>query len=105
DEQPCRYLKPTGRSDRQVEAVRRYFQAQELFGMPARGQCDYTSVLDVDLAGIEPSVAGPRRPQDRILLGQLNHQFLSLMTRADGYGRPADEVTRGFEVRLGDREE
>ena len=43
-----------------METVRRYFQAQGLFGMPARGQCDYTSVLDVDLAEIEPSVAGPK---------------------------------------------
>jgi aconitate hydratase len=45
DEQSCRYLQATGRSYRQVETVRRYFQAQGLFGMPARGQCDYTSVL------------------------------------------------------------
>ena len=46
DEQSCRYLRATGRSDEQVETVRRYFQAQGLFGMPERGQCDYTSVLD-----------------------------------------------------------
>ena len=80
DEQSCRYLKATGRSDRQVEAVRRYFQAQGLFGMPARGQCDYTSVLDVDLSEIEPSVAGPKRPQDRIPLGHLKQRFLALVT-------------------------
>ena len=50
DEQTCRYLQATGRSDEHVETVRRYFQAQGLFGMPARGECDYTTVLDVDLA-------------------------------------------------------
>ena len=104
DEQSCRYLKATGRSDPQVETVRRYFQAQELFGMPARGQCDYTSVLDVDLAEIEPSVAGPKRPQDRIALGQLKQKFLTLMTDVDGYGRSAAEVTRGVPVELGTRE-
>jgi aconitate hydratase len=104
DEQSCGYLKATGRSDRQVEKVRRYFQAQELFGMPARGQCDYTSVLEVDLAQIEPSVAGPKRPQDRIALGQLKQKFLTLMTDIDGYGRSATEVTRGVPVELGTRE-
>ncbi len=70
DEQSCRYLLATGRSSEHVEAVRRYFQAQELFGMPARGQCDYSTVLDLDLGGVEPSVAGPKRPQDRIPLVQ-----------------------------------
>ena len=104
DEQSCRYLKATGRSDPQVEAVRRYFQAQELFGMPARGQCDYTSVLDVNLAEIEPSVAGPKRPQDRIALSQLKQKFLTLITDVDGYGRSAAEVTRGVPVELGTRE-
>src|ERR1035437_5957156 len=69
DEQSCRYLHATGRSDEHVETVRRYFQSQELFGMPARGQCDYTTVLDVDLDAVESSVAGPKRPQDRIALG------------------------------------
>lgn len=101
DEQSCRYLKATGRSDLQVETVRRYFQAQELFGMPERGRCDYTSVLDVDLAEIEPSVAGPKRPQDRIALGQLKQEFRALITDADGYGRSAIEVNRGVPVRLG----
>jgi aconitate hydratase len=88
DEQTCRYLRATGRSDEHVETVRRYFQAQGLFGMPARGECDYTTVLDVDLADIEPSVAGPKRPQDRIALGQLKDQFLAMLTSPDGYGKP-----------------
>jgi aconitate hydratase len=88
DEQTCRYLRATGRSDEQVETVRRYYQAQGLFGMPARGQCDYSAVLDVDLASIEPSVAGPKRPQDRIALGRLKEQFLTLLASAEGYGKP-----------------
>jgi aconitate hydratase len=99
DEQSCRYLRATGRSEERVETVRRYFQAQGLFGMPSSGQCDYTSVIDVDLAAIEPSVAGPKRPQDRIALGQLKQQFLALLTRADGYGKPEAEVARRIPVR------
>ena len=88
DEQTCRYLRATGRSDEQVETVRRYHQAQGLFGMPVRGQCDYSAVVDVDLASIEPSVAGPKRPQDRIALGRLKEQFLMLLASAEGYGKP-----------------
>ena len=104
DEQTCRYLQATGRSDEHVETVRRYFQAQGLFGMPARGECDYTTVLDVDLADIEPSVAGPKRPQDRIALGQLKEQFLALLTSPDGYGKPdADVAARLCGLRTGRR--
>ncbi len=100
DEQTCRYLQATGRSDEHVETVRRYFQAQGLFGMPARGQCDYTTVLDVDLGDIESSVAGPKRPQDRIALGHLKEQFLALLTSPDGYDKP--DAGRGATVRLAD---
>jgi len=100
DDTTCRYLRSTGRSDEQVESVRRYYQAQGLFGMPARGQCDYTTVIDLELASIEPSVAGPKRPQDRIALGGLKDQFLALLTAADGYGKPA--TARRANVRLGD---
>ncbi len=105
DEQSCRYLQATGRSDEHVETVRRYFRAQGLFGMPASGQCDYTSVLDVDLGAVEPSVAGPTRPQDRIALGALKEQFLALLTRPDGYGKSAADVARPVQVLLGDGRE
>ena len=88
-----------------METMRRYFQAQGLFGMPARGQCDYTSVLDVNLAEIEPSVAGPKRPQDRIALSQLKQKFLRLVTDVDGYARPAAEITRRVPVEFGTTED
>ena len=105
DEQSCRYLQATGRSDEHVETVRRYFQAQGLFGIPAGGQCDYTTVLDVDLDAVEPSVAGPKRPQDRIALGRLKEQFLALLTRSDGYGKPTSDLARHVQVRLGNGRE
>ena len=104
DEQTCRYLQATGRSDEHVETVRRYFQAQGLFGMPARGQCDYTTVLDVDLADIEPSVAGPKRPQDRIALGQLKEQFLALLTQRRWLRQAGSRRRSSRTVRLGRRE-
>ena len=100
DEQTCRYLQATGRSNEHVETVRRYFQAQGLFGMPARGECDYTTVIDVDLGSIEASVAGPKRPQDRIALSHLKDQFLALLSSSNGYGKP--DVARRATVRLAD---
>ena len=100
DEQTCRYLLATGRSDTHVEMVRRYFKAQGLFGVPARGECDYTTVLDIDLAEVEPSVAGPKRPQDRIALSQLKERFLALLARPDGYGKRDAEQRAA--VRLAD---
>jgi aconitate hydratase len=105
DEQTCRYLGATGRSDEHVETVRRYFQAQGLFGMPSRGQCDYTTVLDVDLGTVEPSVAGPKRPQDRIALHQLKERFAALLTAPDGYGKAAAELERPVSVRLGESDD
>ncbi len=101
DEQSCRYLQATGRSDEHVAMVRRYYQAQGLFGMPGRGQCDYTTVVDLDLGAVEPSVAGPKRPQDRIALERLKEQFFALLTRADRYGKSPAEATRRISVPLG----
>src|SRR5262245_12049918 len=64
DERTCEYLRVTGRSEEQVERVRRYYEAQGMFGIPRAGACDYTAVLELDLGSITPSVAGPKRPQD-----------------------------------------
>ena len=105
DEQSCRYLLSTGRSAAHVAMVRRYFEAQGLFGMPLAGQCEYTSVLDVDLATIQPSVAGPKRPQDRIGLAQLKERFLALLTSRDGYGKTDAGASRGIQFRLGEASE
>ena len=90
DEETCLYLKATGRSDEQVETVRNYFKAQGMFGIPRKGECDYTTVLELDLATIVPSVAGPKRPQDRIALPDLKNPFVELLQKpvADGgYGK------------------
>jgi aconitate hydratase len=59
-----------GRSKEHVDLVRQYYKAQGMFGMPRRGECDYSVVLDLDLESIVPSVAGPKRPQDRIELSR-----------------------------------
>jgi aconitate hydratase len=103
DEQTLRYLAQTGRSQEQVDAVRAYCQAQGIFGMPGPGDCDYSTVLDLDLGSVEPSVAGPKRPQDRVPLAALGERFAELFSRADasGYGKPVAELERRVRARDG----
>ncbi|HEX8907785.1 MAG TPA: aconitate hydratase, partial [Anaeromyxobacteraceae bacterium] len=98
DEQTLRYYEATGRSPEQVRTIRAYYEAQGLFGMPRQGQCDYSTVVDLDLASVEPSVAGPKRPQDRIALGDLKARFDALLTAKDanGFGRPAAELGQRY---------
>jgi aconitate hydratase len=102
DERTCRYLQATGRDDAHVETVRRYYDAQGLFGIPLQGQCDYTAVVDLNLADVEGAVAGPRRPQDRIALASLKERFLGLLASPDGYSKSKADVSRHVTVRLGD---
>ncbi|MCA1977793.1 MAG: aconitate hydratase [Thiobacillus sp.] len=97
DEATCQYFAATGRSDAQVDLIRAYYQAQGLFGVPRAGDIDYSQVLELDLASVEPSVAGPKRPQDRIELTQLKSAFAGLMDKpvADGgYGKAGERDKR-----------
>ncbi len=80
DEETCTYLTATGRTEEQVHAFRSYFQAQQMFGIPRQGEVDYSQVLELDLADVQPSLAGPRRPQDRIDLPDMKETFQQLLT-------------------------
>jgi aconitate hydratase len=102
DAETCKYMEATGRSTQQVDLVRNYFTAQGMFGMPLAGDCEYTQVLDLDLGSIEPSVAGPKRPQDRIALSNLKNAFGDLLRRPPtegGYGR--ENSTQRFPTHIG----
>ncbi len=91
DEESVNYLRATGRTDDQCAAFEAYFKAQELFGMPQRGQIDYSVDLDLDLSSVQPGVAGPKRPQDRINLPDLKDTFLGLLEKPvseGGYNKP-----------------
>jgi aconitate hydratase len=84
--------------------VRQYYKAQGMFGMPKQGECDYSVVFDLDLASITPSVAGPKRPQDRIELPKLKEQFTELMLKPasdGGYGKTEDDLWTRFHVKIG----
>src|SRR2546423_977161 len=104
DEETCTYLKATGRSDEDVDAVRNYFKAQGMFGMPRNGEIDYSILLELDLETIVPSVAGPKRPQDRIALPELKNTFLNLLqqdTKSGGYGKPYSEIDVRYAADIG----
>ncbi|HEX8473865.1 MAG TPA: aconitate hydratase [Pyrinomonadaceae bacterium] len=103
DEKTCEYLLATGRSEEHVEAFRRYYEAQGMFGIPRAGECNYSTVLELNLDEIHPSVAGPKRPQDRIELTDLKDRFLELLQKPineNGYNKNADEIGANFRVEL-----
>ena len=107
DEETCLYLEATGRTAEQVSAVRNYYTAQGMFGIPRQGECDYSTLLELDLATIEPSVAGPKRPQDRIELKNLKDQFSNLLQKPvsdGGYGKAPEEIESRYFTKLGVRD-
>jgi aconitate hydratase len=104
DEATCQYFSATGRPNAQVELIRAYYQAQGLFGIPKAGEIDYSQTLTLDLSTVEPSVAGPKRPQDRIPLSQIEPTFESLLQKSreeGGYGMTAEDLRRTFSVEGG----
>ncbi len=103
DEQTLDYLRMTGRSDEQVAIVTNYFKAQKMFGIPRKGEIDYSVDLELDLASIQPAVAGPKRPQDHIQLPNLKKTFVELFSKPlteNGYNKPAAEIGKRVEVSL-----
>ncbi len=103
DEETCKYMLATGRTEKQVQIFRSYFKAQDLFGIPGKGQCDYTTVLELNLQDVVPAVAGPKRPQDRIDLGGLKRKFSELLRKPvteNGYNKTDDQLSRRFRVSL-----
>jgi aconitate hydratase len=96
DEESCNYLLLTGRSKQQVAAIRNYYQAQGLFGIPRKGDIQYSKELELDLATVKSSVAGPKRPQDRIELTQLKYSFINELQAEPpmGYGKAGTEIER-----------
>jgi len=103
DEKTLAYFTATGRPPAQVQAIRAYGEAQGIFGIPLPGQVDYSEVLELDLGAVEPSVAGPRRPQDRIALSEVKRSFGTLLSQPApaGFGRPAAERGRRHAAREG----
>ncbi|MCC7068778.1 MAG: aconitate hydratase [Burkholderiales bacterium] len=86
DDKTIEYFRDTGRSEQEIEALAAYYKAQEMYGIPDAAQIDYSTLLKLDLGDVVPSVAGPRRPQDRIELGNLKPQFTTLFAKPNAEG-------------------
>ncbi len=96
DEETLRYLRRTGRSDDEVARVEAYTKMQGLFRDDATPDPEFSETLELDLDSVEPSLAGPKRPQDRISLSGMKDAFRSALTTppgAKGFGLSLDELS------------
>jgi len=96
DDRTLDYLRATGRPESQIALVKAYCQAQGMWGIPRKGEVDFTNSIDLDLGTIVPCVAGPKRPQDRIDLPKLKERFIELFqkdVKDGGYGKPIGELS------------
>ena len=105
DEEALNYLRITGRSEEQVALVEAYYKAQGMFRTADTPDPRFTDVLELDMSTVEPSLAGPRRPHDRVALSQLGGQFKASLTQSkedEGFGVAAGEQTRSVAVQGAD---
>jgi len=111
DEKTIDYFKGTGRTDAEIAAFENYFKAQNLWGVPHAGDIDYTKTLTLDLSTVAPSLAGPKRPQDRIEIGNVKSTFTDLFSKPVGENgfakKPEDlqatyKTADGIDVKNGD---
>jgi aconitate hydratase A / 2-methylisocitrate dehydratase len=101
DGEAVSYLRATGRSEQHTRLYEAYYRAQGLFGMPQKGEINYSEDLDLDLGSVVPSVAGPKRPQDRIELPNLKREFISTFTKPvaeNGFGKSREDLALSFEI-------
>jgi aconitate hydratase len=92
DAESSAYLRATGRNESDVSLYEAYYKAQKLWGIPQKGDIDYSTELELDLSTVVPSVAGPKRPQDRIELDALKQEFTAAFSRPvteAGFGKNA----------------
>ena len=107
DEKTIEYFRMTGRDPALVDAIEGYYRAQGMFGIPRKGEIDYTQVLELDLSAVVPSVSGPKRPQDRIDLPKIKSRFTELFSKPvaeGGYGKAADQLTKRFPAAHAERD-
>jgi aconitate hydratase len=111
DEKTIDYFKGTGRTDAEISAFENYFKAQGLYGVPKAGEIDYTKVVKLDLGTVAPSLAGPKRPQDRIEIGHVKSTFSDLFSKPvaeNGFAKKSADLdaqyttTNGVNVKNGD---
>jgi aconitate hydratase len=104
DERTIDYFRGTGRTEDEIAAFEAYFKAQKMFGVPAAGDINFTKLLTLDLSTVAPSLAGPKRPQDRIEIGNVKNTFIDLYSKPvaeNGFNQPAEKLDRTFTTSAG----
>ena len=111
DDATIEYFEGTGRTKDEIAAFAAYFKAQGLYGVPKAGEIDYTRVVELNLTSVTPSLAGPKRPQDRIEIGNVKNNFTELFskpTTENGFNKKPEDLsntyttTNGVHVKNGD---
>ena len=111
DDRTIEYFRGTGRSEAEIDAFAAYFRAQGMYGVPRPGAIDYSESLELDLSSVMPSLAGPKRPQDRIDLDKVKARFTSLFSEPvaeNGFAKKPEDLGKphrtadGIEIRNGD---
>ncbi|MDH2917634.1 MAG: aconitate hydratase AcnA [Sideroxydans sp.] len=99
DDVTVQFMRNTGRTEAEVDAFAAYFKAQGLYGIPAAGSIDYSSVVELNLDSIVPSLAGPKRPQDRVALNTMRETFNDLFSKPiaeNGFNQPAEKLNTRY---------
>jgi aconitate hydratase len=103
DEECTNYLRATGRTNGDCKLYENYYRAQGLWGMPKLGDIEYSQLVELDLASVRPSVAGPKRPQDRIELPNLRREFFSALqrpTNENGFGKSRQDSVKSVKIEM-----
>ncbi len=101
DDVTVNFMRNTGRTPEELDAFESYFKAQKLFGMPKAGDIDYSSVVELDLSTITPSLSGPKRPQDRIELSRMRETFDALFSKPvaeNGFNQPSEKLKQRYSI-------
>ncbi|VVD86714.1 aconitate hydratase [Pandoraea pneumonica] len=104
DEKTIDYFQGTGRTKAEIDAFASYFKAQKLFGIPKTNEIDYTKTLTLDLGSVAPSLAGPKRPQDRIEIGHVKSTFADLFTKPtaeNGFNKTTEQLETTYQTASG----
>ncbi|MEQ1673438.1 MAG: aconitate hydratase [Candidatus Nitrotoga sp.] len=101
DDVTINYLRNTGRSDDEINTCQSYYKAQGLYGMPMAGAIDYSQVVELNLSNVQPSLAGPKRPQDRVPLPKMKEVFDTLFSKPvneNGFNQPPANLAQRFPI-------